>query len=91
MGTNATAGARQSSGSHHYRVAADIGGTFTDIVLIGGDGQLFTTKVPSTPNDFSIGVVQGVSEILSKSAVAPGAITQVLNGSTVPSWKRAVP
>ena len=83
VGTNATAGARQSSGRHHYRVAADIGGTFTDIVLIGSDGQLFTTKVPSTPNDFSIGVVQGVSEILSKSAVAPGAITQVLNGSTV--------
>ena len=83
MGIGAASSARQSSGKHRYRVAADIGGTFTDIALIGSDGQLFTSKVPSTPNDFSDGVVQGVREILAKRAVDPGAITQVLNGTTV--------
>ena len=83
IGIGAASSARQSSGKHRYRVAADIGGTFTDIALIGGDGQLFTSKIPSTPNDFSDGVVQGVREILAKRAIDPGAITQVLNGCTV--------
>ena len=66
-----------------YRVAADIGGTFTDIALVGDDGRLFTSKVLSTPDDFADGVVRGVREILKRQAVDPGAITHVLNGSTV--------
>ena len=34
------------------RVAADIGGTFTDIALIFPDGRLASRKVPSTPADY---------------------------------------
>ena len=66
-----------------YRVAADIGGTFTDIALLGDDGRVFTSKVLSTPDDFADGVLRGIREILGRRAVDPGAITHVLNGSTV--------
>ncbi len=34
-----------------YRLGVDIGGTFTDIVLLGGDGVLFNKKILSTPDD----------------------------------------
>ena len=34
------------------RIGADVGGTFTDVVLIDASGNLWTHKVPSTPPDF---------------------------------------
>ncbi len=35
------------------RVGIDIGGTFTDLVLLGDDGEALSVKVPSTPDDYS--------------------------------------
>ena len=43
-----------------HRLAADIGGTFTDLVLLDEDGTLHVHKTPSTPDDFKAGVLQGV-------------------------------
>ena len=37
-----------------YRLGVDIGGTFTDVVLIGEDGSLATKKVSSTPADYGV-------------------------------------
>ena len=34
-----------------YRIAADIGGTFTDIACLSPEGRLTTCKVPSSPDD----------------------------------------
>jgi len=48
-----------------YRIAVDIGGTFTDVVLFderGGDLQ--TAKVLSTPDDLSVGILQGVKRLV---------------------------
>ena len=40
-----------------YRLGVDVGGTFTDFLLINeSDGSTHTAKVPSTPEDSSIGV-----------------------------------
>ena len=36
-----------------YRLGVDIGGTFTDVVLLGSDGTMHTRKVLSTPNDYA--------------------------------------
>ena len=47
-----------------YRIGVDIGGTFTDVVLLGADGTLRTKKVLSTPDDYARGVVQGILELL---------------------------
>jgi N-methylhydantoinase A len=45
------------------RIAADIGGTFTDIALMLADGAVATRKVPSTPADYAVGVLQGIREL----------------------------
>ncbi len=36
------------------RLGVDVGGTFTDLVALGGDGDVRTAKVPSTPRDQSV-------------------------------------
>ena len=43
-----------------YLVGVDIGGTFTDCVIIDNEGQVTTAKVPSTPADFARGMVNAV-------------------------------
>ncbi len=44
-----------------YLVGIDIGGTFTDCAIVDGAGKLLTTKVPSTPQDFSRGMMDALS------------------------------
>ena len=58
-----------------YRIGVDIGGTFTDVVLLGADGTLRTKKVLSTPDDYARGVVQGILELLEESGAAPSSVT----------------
>src|SRR5690348_18466454 len=43
-----------------YLVGIDIGGTFTDCAIVDGAGKLLTTKVPSTPQDFSRGMMDAL-------------------------------
>jgi N-methylhydantoinase A len=43
-----------------YLVGIDIGGTFTDCAIVDGAGRLLTTKVPSTPQDFSQGMMDAL-------------------------------
>jgi N-methylhydantoinase A len=68
-----------------YRIGVDIGGTFTDVVLLGADGTLRTRKVLSTPDDYARGVVQGIGELLEESGVAPASVTKVVHATTVAS------
>ena len=42
-------------------VGIDVGGTFTDIAVLE-DGRLQVHKLPSTPNDPSLGIMKGVKE-----------------------------
>ncbi|KEQ53918.1 hydantoinase/oxoprolinase family protein [Sphingobium chlorophenolicum] len=46
-------------------IGIDVGGTFTDAVLIAGDGRMFSAKTPSTPPDYGVGVLDAV-ELLAK-------------------------
>ena len=46
------------------RIAVDIGGTFTDLVMLEEEGQLRVAKVPSTPPDYSAGVTNALSQVL---------------------------
>src|SRR3954449_11507641 len=43
-----------------YLVGIDIGGTFTDCAIVDRAGRLLTTKVPSTPPDFSRGMMDAL-------------------------------
>jgi N-methylhydantoinase A len=67
------------------RFAIDIGGTFTDIVVMSGDGTLHESKVSATPDDPSRAVVVGVSALLAELGLAPATVVEVLHGTTVGS------
>ena len=50
-----------------YRLGADVGGTFTDLLLFQeSTGSSWRAKVPTTPKDQSVGVRDGIDQILSK-------------------------
>ena len=67
-----------------YRLGVDVGGTFTDLLLISEEtGETYTAKVPSTPEDSSIGVLDGVARICEESGVDPAKINRVMHGTTV--------
>jgi len=66
-----------------YRVGADIGGTFTDVVLIGSDGSIATKKVSSTPDSFGRAIVEGVSELIAEQGVSAHALAGLAHASTV--------
>ncbi|MFV8819331.1 hydantoinase/oxoprolinase family protein [Haliea sp. E17] len=67
-----------------YRLGVDVGGTFTDLLLINEEsGETFTAKVPSTPQDSSVGVLNGVARICEESGVDPKQISRVMHGTTV--------
>ena len=61
------------------RVAFDIGGTFTDFVLVDeATGGVAVHKVPSTPADPSQAVTDGMPALLEKAGVRAGAINHLL-------------
>jgi len=67
-----------------YRLGVDVGGTFTDLLLIDeSSGKTFSAKVPSTPADSSIGVLNGIAKICETNGIAPESITHVMHGTTV--------
>jgi len=61
-----------------YRIDIDVGGTFTDCVLLRPDGSVVLEKAPTTPEDQSIGVLAGLSQL----AVAEGITVEDLVART---------
>ncbi len=70
------------TGSISQRLAIDIGGTFTDIVL-EQDGELNTSKVLTTPAAPEDGVLNGIEQVLAKAGTASGDIGILLHGTTL--------
>ena len=67
-----------------YRLGVDVGGTFTDILLINEDtGETHRAKTASTPDDQSIGVLRGIERACDAAGVTVAEITEVLHGTTV--------
>jgi N-methylhydantoinase A len=64
------------------RIGVDIGGTFTDLVAISGDGVVTTYKTTSTPHDYGEGIIDGLRSLLVDR---PGAVSDVLHATTVAS------
>jgi N-methylhydantoinase A len=67
------------------RIGVDIGGTFTDFVLIDHTGRTAFSKVSSTPAQPEEAVLVGIRQIVERSGLAVGDITEVLHGTTVGS------
>ena len=72
-------------GSPSYRLGVDVGGTFTDLLLLREDtGQTWRAKVPSTPEDQAVGVLRGKDQILSQITTGADVVLHVVNhGTTV--------
>ena len=69
---------------NQFHLGIDVGGTFTDAVLICEEtGRIDTAKVPSTPADPSIGFMAAVERALETGGVDPGAISHLVHGTTV--------
>ena len=67
-----------------YRLGVDVGGTFTDLLLINeATGETYPGKVPSTPADSSIGVLNGIASLCQRHAIDPRHISHVMHGTTV--------
>ena len=66
------------------RLAIDVGGTFTDVVLIEATtGRIWFEKVLSTPADPSLGSLQGAQTILSQSGASAESVDEVVHATTV--------
>ncbi|MBM4191856.1 MAG: hydantoinase/oxoprolinase family protein [Gammaproteobacteria bacterium] len=67
-----------------YRLGVDVGGTFTDLLLVHEkSGQTWSAKVPSTPADQSIGVLNGIQRVCGRAGIDPTAIDHVMHGTTI--------
>jgi len=67
-----------------YRLGVDVGGTFTDLLLVHDEsGSLHRVKTPSTPADPSEGVLVGVKRIAETAGMQVADIRNILHGTTV--------
>ena len=67
-----------------YRLGVDVGGTFTDILLVNEEsGETFRVKTSSTPSDQSIGVLRGINQACGQAGIGLDEVTHVLHGTTV--------
>jgi N-methylhydantoinase A len=64
-------------------LGVDVGGTFTDAVLLGADGTVHTAKVPSTPSHEQRGVLAAVTAVLERAGAAPPDVRRFGHGMTV--------
>ncbi len=63
-------------------LGVDVGGTFTDAVLLDGE-RVHTAKLPTTPEDQSLAVIAAVEEVLRRAGASPGAVESFAHGMTV--------
>jgi N-methylhydantoinase A len=71
--------------AQQYRLGVDIGGTFTDIVLVAPDGRLHNRKVSSTEEDYALGILAGIEQVLSEACLSDVPVSEIMHGTTVAS------
>ncbi|HEY2767881.1 MAG TPA: hydantoinase/oxoprolinase family protein [Solirubrobacteraceae bacterium] len=64
-------------------LGVDVGGTFTDAVLVRADSTLYTAKVPSTPAEQSRGVLEAVRTVLARAGAEAREVERFAHGMTV--------
>jgi N-methylhydantoinase A len=66
------------------RIGIDVGGTFTDVVLVNDRTEtIHHTKVLTTPEDLTIGVLKGIQKVLDLASVGIEEIDHIVHGTTV--------
>lgn len=74
-----------SQGTSTYLVGVDIGGTFTDIVLLGNDGTIHTKKISSNVGNYAAAIVEGLAQVFAECGLGGGDIHEIRHGTTVAS------
>ena len=69
----------------NYRVGVDIGGTFTDIVLMDENGGVLTKKISSSVDNYAQAIVDGLAEVFESHGLSGQDVLEVLHGTTVAS------
>ena len=72
-----------SDGREGLRIAIDIGGTFTDIVMHAAGRALQIRKVSSTPDDPARAVISGVAQLLEELSLEASEVTEIVHGTTL--------
>lgn len=73
----------RSQNTEPIRIGIDVGGTFTDVLLVDSTGKRWHVKVRSTPADSSKGVILGLQQVLNLANIAPERVRHLLHGTTV--------
>jgi len=68
-----------------YRVGVDIGGTFTDIVLWGDNGEVIVKKVSSSVGDYARAIIEGLEIVFAEAGLTAADLQQIRHGATVAS------
>ena len=66
-----------------WRIGSDIGGTFTDIAYIDENGLLHTSKVPSTPDRYGRGVIDGLERLVYQQELSFETMSEMVHGCTI--------
>jgi N-methylhydantoinase A len=67
-----------------WRIGVDIGGTFTDVVLVDEEtGHIGVIKVSTTPRDIAQGVIDGIRQSLSQYRVEPASVALLAHATTI--------
>ena len=67
------------------RIGVDIGGTFTDIVLLDDDGDVISKKISSSVENYAHAIVEGLESVFAEHGVAPDEVAEIMHGTTVAS------
>jgi N-methylhydantoinase A len=66
-----------------HRLGVDVGGTFTDLVLVGPDGRALTRKVLSSTGNYAEAIVQGARALMAAAGIGHAEIGELIHGTTV--------
>lgn len=65
------------------RMGVDVGGTFTDFIYVDDDGKVEVYKTSTTPEDPSIGMLEGINAICDKLSLPHEEIDEIFHGTTI--------
>ena len=65
------------------RLGVDVGGTFTDLVLVTQDGHVVTRKVLSTSGNYAEAIFAGIHDVLEEAGIPGDSVWELIHGTTV--------
>jgi N-methylhydantoinase A len=65
------------------RLGVDIGGTFTDLVVVEDDGQILRKKVPSTVDNYADGILDAIAQAERNDGLNRGRVEEIVHGTTI--------